>query len=166
MILTEVTPHLYIGIPGLATDTHTFFQRLRFRVNLYELRENRKVTPKVLRAIVANMLYEKRFGNYFIEPVIAGLDVKTGEPFVVALDVIGSGDPAQDFALAGTCADQAFGMCETLWKPDLGPDELFETISQALMNAFDRDAISGWGGVVHIIEKDKVTTKHLRTRMD
>ena len=24
------------------------------------------------------------------------------------------------------------------------------------MNAMDRDAISGWGAVVHIIEKDKV----------
>ena len=24
------------------------------------------------------------------------------------------------------------------------------------MNAMDRDAISGWGAVVHVIEKDKV----------
>jgi len=31
------------------------------------------------------------------------------------------------------------------------PDELFETISQALMNAVDRDAVSGWGAVVHIM---------------
>ena len=27
---------------------------------------------------------------------------------------------------------------------------------QAVMNAMDRDAISGWGAVVHIIEKNKV----------
>ena len=57
-------------------------------------------------------------------------------------------------------------MCETLWKPKMTPDELFECISQALMNAMDRDASSGWGAVVHIIEKDKVTTKNLKTRMD
>ncbi len=31
------------------------------------------------------------------------------------------------------------------------PEELFETISQALLNAVDRDALSGWGGVVHIM---------------
>ena len=42
-------------------------------------------------------------------------------------------------------------MCETLWKPDLGPDELFEVISQAFLNALDRDAISGMGAVVHIM---------------
>ena len=48
------------------------------------------------------------------------------------------------------------GMAETLWEPNMKPDDLFECISQAMMNAFDRDAISGWGAVVHIIEKDKV----------
>ena len=31
------------------------------------------------------------------------------------------------------------------------PDDLFETVSQALLNAVDRDAISGWGAVVHIM---------------
>lgn len=38
--------------------------------------------------------------------------------------------------------------------------------SQALVNAADRDAISGWGAVVYIIEKDKITEKHVKTRMD
>ncbi|OWR46591.1 Beta-ureidopropionase, partial [Danaus plexippus plexippus] len=37
---------------------------------------------------------------------------------------------------------------------------------QALVNAADRDAISGWGAVVYIIEKDKITEKHVKTRMD
>ena len=40
------------------------------------------------------------------------------------------------------------------------------SILQAVMNAMDRDAISGWGAVVHIIEKDKVTTRTFKTRMD
>ncbi len=31
------------------------------------------------------------------------------------------------------------------------PEDLFETISQALLNAVDRDAVSGWGAVVHIM---------------
>ena len=31
------------------------------------------------------------------------------------------------------------------------PEDLFETISQALVNAFDRDALSGWGAVVHVM---------------
>lgn len=57
----------------------------------------------------------------------------------------------EDFVVAGTCSEQLYGMCEALWEPDMEPNQLFETISQALMNAFDRDAISGWGAVVHVM---------------
>lgn len=57
----------------------------------------------------------------------------------------------KDFVVAGTCSEQLYGMCETLWEPDLEPNQLFETISQALVNACDRDAISGWGAVVYIM---------------
>lgn len=57
-------------------------------------------------------------------------------------------------------------MCETLWRPDLDPENLFEIASQAMLNAFDRDAITGWGASVYIIEKDKVTVRSLKTRMD
>ena len=57
-------------------------------------------------------------------------------------------------------------MCEALWQQDMTPDELFECIAQALTNAVDRDASSGWGAVVHIIEADKITIKKIKTRMD
>lgn len=56
----EIGPKLYVGIPGLATDTQTVFERLRFRTNVYELRENRRVSPEVLTAMVTNLLYEHR----------------------------------------------------------------------------------------------------------
>lgn len=46
------------------------------------------------------------------------------------------------------------------------PEDLFETISQALLNAVDRDALSGWGAHVYIIEKDKVTKRLLKGRQD
>lgn len=31
------------------------------------------------------------------------------------------------------------------------PEHLFETISQAMLNAVDRDAVSGMGVIVHIM---------------
>lgn len=161
----EVGPTLYVGFPGLATDTVTLYEKLRFRVNLYELRENRKIQPPALTSLLSNMLYEKRFGPYFINPVVAGLTADA-KPVLCVMDVLGCTTTCEDFVCTGTAEEQAYGLCETLWKPDMGPDELFETISQSLMNAFDRDAISGWGAVVYIIEKDKVTTKTLRARMD
>lgn len=110
------------------------------------------------------------FGYYFVEPVIAGLEVdeKTGEvtPFVTAQDLIGAPCFPGNFVVGGTCSESLYGMCETLYRPDMEPDELFESVSQALMASLDRDCLSGWGCVVHIITPDSITTKTLKARMD
>ncbi|MEJ1285359.1 proteasome (prosome macropain) subunit beta type 3 [Cricetulus griseus] len=111
---------LYIGLAGLATDVQTVAQRLKFRLNLYELKE----------------------------------------------DLIGCPMVTDDFVVSGTCSEQMYGMCESLWEPNMDPEHLFETISQAMLNAVDRDAVSGMGVIVHIIEKDKITTRTLKARMD
>jgi 20S proteasome subunit beta 3 len=42
-------------------------------------------------------------------------------------------------------------MAEGLWEEDLGPEELFETISQTLLGALERDALSGWGAIVRVM---------------
>ena len=31
------------------------------------------------------------------------------------------------------------------------PEDLFETISQCLLSGVDRDALSGWGGIVYVM---------------
>ncbi len=46
------------------------------------------------------------------------------------------------------------------------PDELFETLSQALLSAVDRDALSGWGAVVTIVTPEGAVTRTLKGRMD
>ena len=56
----EMGPRLYLGLPGLLTDTQTVHERLQFRLNLFELRENRRVAPKTFAAMVSNFLYERR----------------------------------------------------------------------------------------------------------
>lgn len=162
----EMGPHLYLGLPGLATDVQTVSQRLKFRLNLYELRENRRIKPRTFMSMVSNLLYERRFGPYFVEPIIVGLNEKDSKPYIASMDLIGCPMEVEDFVVGGTCGEQMYGMCESLYRPNMEPDDLFETISQALLNAVDTDAVSGWGAVVHIIEKDKVTTRTLRTRQD
>lgn len=162
----QIGDKLFLGLSGLATDIQTVSNLAKFRTNLYELRESRKISPKAFTSIMSNILYGRRFGPYFVEPIIAGLDPKTNKPFIASADLIGCLTEPEDFVVSGTCADQLYGMCESVWEPNLEPDDLFESISQALLNAQDRDALAGWGAVVHIIEKDKITTKTLKARMD
>ncbi len=155
----------FVGLAGLATDVQTMNNLLKFRKNLYELREEREMTPKVLSNLLSNLLYEKRFGPYFIEPVVAGLD-DNDEPFLSAMDLIGAPVYTDDFVVSGTATANMYGMCETLYKKDMEPEELFETLSQALLASVDRDALSGWGATVHIITKEGTISRELKGRMD
>lgn len=156
----------YLGLTGLATDVLTVSDLFRYKVNMYRLREERDIEPKTMANLVSSTLYEKRFGPYFVSPVIAGLDSRTGKPFICGFDSIGCIDFAKDFIVSGTSTDQLYGTCESFWEPDLGPEDLFETISQALLNSVDRDALAGWGAEVYVITKDKVTKRLLKGRQD
>jgi len=61
---------------------------------MYRLREERGIEPKTLAHLVSSTLYEKRFGPYFISPVVAGINSKTNEPFICGFDNIGFGSAA------------------------------------------------------------------------
>ncbi|KAH9828762.1 nucleophile aminohydrolase [Rhodofomes roseus] len=164
-----MTERTYVGLPGLATDVTTLHEQLRYRLNMYTIKEERTMEPETFIHLVSSTLYEKRWGPYFIEPVLAGMQKTPSgafRPFVASTDLIGCINFAKDFVVAGTASEKLFGVAEGLWEPDLEPEDLFETISQTLLNAVDRDAYSGWGAVVHVITKDKVVKRTLKGRMD
>jgi len=162
----KINDRCLIGLAGLTTDNQTFLEKVKFRTNLYRLREERDIKPTVLGNLVSSMLYEKRFGPYFVEPVICGLE-PDNTPFICGMDLIGAPLLANDFVVCGSTSSEAlFGMCESLYKPNLEPDDLFETISQALLSAVDRDALSGWGAMVFVLTKDSITTRTLKGRQD
>jgi 20S proteasome subunit beta 3 len=68
---------------------------------MYTIKEEREITPVTFTHLVSSTLYERRFGPYFIQPVIAGMqpipvtgsepDVssKRFKPFIAATDLIG-----------------------------------------------------------------------------
>eukprot|EP01120_Amphizonella_sp_Union-15-10_P001691 TRINITY_DN11840_c0_g1_i1.p1 TRINITY_DN11840_c0_g1~~TRINITY_DN11840_c0_g1_i1.p1 ORF type:complete len:220 (+),score=49.68 TRINITY_DN11840_c0_g1_i1:45-662(+) len=160
----RITDTCLVGLPGLLTDAQTFYQNLKFRVNLYNLKEERTIKPSTFSNMVMSMLYEKRFSPYFIEPIIAGIE--NGKPYLCGMDLIGAPLFAKDFVLGGSAAEAMYGMAETLWRPDLDDEELFEVVAQCLLSAVDRNAISGWGGIVYILNQDGLVAKTLKGRQD
>lgn len=56
-----------------------------------------------------------------------------------------------DFRVVGTSTESMLGACEAFYKPNLPPNELFEVACQSMVSALGRDALSGWGAVVHVL---------------
>jgi 20S proteasome subunit beta 3 len=169
----SINSKTYVALPGLATDVQTVVNKLKYRNKLYELREDREIRPRVFGSLVSSMLYEKRFGPFFVEPMIAGLErredwekdelLNTSQsnksnsnvnnkeekqseyvPFICAMDLIGAPVYTNDFLVGGTANEQLYGVCEAMYKPNMDPEQLFETVSQCLLAAVDRDCLSGW----------------------
>lgn len=156
---------LYVGMAGLVSDMQTLKQKLDFRLKMYELREERKISPQTFAALVSSMLYERRFGPWFVEPLIAGLG-EDNKPFLCGTDLIGAPVYTDNFLVSGTSGEELYGVCEALWRPGLEPEDLFEVISQTLLAAVDRDCLAGWGAEVTVIHKDGSFTRTLKSRQD
>ena len=161
----KVHDSLYMGLSGLATDVQRSFQRDRVQDGVVRVKEERKIKPQSFGNMLCSFLYEKRFGPWFVEPLVAGLQAD-GKPFICGMDLIGAPVYTDDFVVCGTAEDSLYGTCESMYRPNLDPEELFETISQCLLSAVDRDCLSGWGAEVIIITKDGVRTKTLKGRQD
>ena len=110
---------LFVGLSGLATDVQTVSEKLKFRINMYKLKEERDIKASTFTKMLSNMLYEKRFGPYFVGPIVAGLEGKENKPYIAGMDLIGATEEPKDFIAQGTCAENLVGMCETLYKPDM-----------------------------------------------
>ncbi|CAA2935075.1 proteasome subunit beta type-3-A [Olea europaea subsp. europaea] len=103
------------------------YQQLVFRHKLYQLREERDVKPETFASLISAILYKKRFGPYFCQPVIAGLGDED-KPFICTMDSIGAKELAKDFVVAGTASESLDGACESMFTPDMDSEELFETV--------------------------------------
>jgi len=104
-----------------------------------------------------------------VSPLIAGLD-KVGEneyePVIVTYDSIGYREHSGVFEVGGTAGELLYGACETFYKPDMNPDQLFEVVSNCLLSAIDRDSLAGWGAYVYILTPDEIIVRSLKTRQD
>merc|ERR1719498_2330774 len=61
-----------MGVSGLGTDVQTFNSLMKFKNNMYRLKEGKELRASTFTKLVSTSLYEKRFGPYFVSPIVAG----------------------------------------------------------------------------------------------
>ena len=163
----KIQDNILMGLSGLATDIQTFSLEMRRKVELYRIRENVDLTPQLFINLVSSTLYEHRFGPFFLNPIVVGLDVKDNyKPYVACYDSIGFITQSGEFQVAGTSSEMLYGACEAFFKPKMDSDQLFETCSQCLLSGINRDCFSGWGAVVYLMTPGKIECKRLKARQD
>lgn len=122
---------------------------MEYKVNMYQLREDRQMKPTTFASLVSSTLYEHRFGPYFVSPIVIGLE--EGKPYIATFDSIGCKSDSEPFCTAGTAADNLFGIAESYYQENYDAQQLEDVLANVLVSGVDRDILSGWEGVVYIM---------------
>ncbi|CAM9420505.1 unnamed protein product [Pylaiella littoralis] len=162
----KINGQLLCGFTGLWTDALTVMQDLSSEVALKSLEEgDRPISPAALAGLLSTLLYSRRGSPFFVEPIVAGLDSR-GKPYICGQDILGAPVEVDDFVVAGTSAQSLYGTCEAFFRVGMEREELFRAASRCLLSALERDCLSGYGAVVHLITEDGIESRELTTRMD
>ena len=156
----KIHDKLFIGLAGLLGDVSSIKQILDYEVSNFLLQENRFPNHFEVTNILSNLLYKNRFTPFFIEPILAGL-TKKGDPVISSMDIIGAVSNSNKFSVSGICTDELYGICESLWKPNMSDKELFKVVSKCINFATNRDCLSGWGACVYIVTENEIISKKI-----
>ena len=129
------------------------------------------ISAKSASTLLSHLLYTRRNGPYYVEPIVAGLEevaehhlegincqvktYKTYKPFLCAQDLIGAQSKSSAFVCSGAASKSLYGCAEALWRPNLKPEELLHICGRAFLSALERDCLSGYGAVLYLMEGGK-----------
>ena len=140
--LTEST---YILSSGMYADYTNLWKLLDERIKLYQLNLEKTPTTEAIAAMLAKILYEKRFFPFYAFNILAGLSSE-GEYILYSYDAVGSYDLHQIRAIGNSTEmiqpllDNQFTAYNSVLKPDhKTPDEIIEIIVDTFQSVAERD---------------------------
>jgi len=148
----KITDRLGLAAAGIIADMQAISRSLAAEVTLYELENNRPIRVKSAAKLLSQIMFSRRLLPYFTEIIIGGYD--PSGPHLFILDPWGS--LIEDkYAALGTGTKIAIGILEENYRENLSKENAKELAIRAIKTAIERDAVSGDGIDLLIIDSEK-----------
>jgi proteasome beta subunit len=148
--LFKIDENLGLTVAGLVGDAQVLARYLSAEVELYKLKRNTSMSVKAASTLMANILSGRRYFPYWVALVIGGMDQDGGH--VYSLDAAG-GAIEDTYVTTGSGSPYVYGVLEDNYKEGLSSTEGVDIALRALSAAMKRDAASGDGVDIAIINK-------------
>jgi proteasome beta subunit len=148
--LFKIDENLGLTVAGLVGDAQVLARYLSAEVELYKLKRNADMSVKAASTLMANILSGRRYFPYWVALVIGGMDPDGGH--VYSLDAAG-GAIEDTYVTTGSGSPYVYGVLEDNYKEGLSSSEGVDLAIRALSAAMKRDAASGDGIDIAIINK-------------
>lgn len=137
-----VTNTIGVGFAGIYGDMERLLKILRLEAQYYETEVGRSISVRSLAKYLSVLLFSYKVLPFYVETIVGGID-ESG-PRIYLLDPVGS--LIEDkYVAAGTGAPIAMGLIEPAYRDNMNVSEAKELAVKAIMEAIERDAVSGDG---------------------
>jgi proteasome beta subunit len=146
----KIDEHLALTTAGLVGDAQLLSRWLMAEAELFNLKRNQEMSVKAAATLMANILSGRRYFPYWVQLLIGGLDSEGGHVF--SLDAAGGAIP-DDYITTGSGSPYVYGILEDHYKENMTPNEGIDLAIRGVFTAMKRDAASGDGIDVILIDK-------------
>lgn len=152
MKIQNVDKHLGMTIAGGVADAQNLVDTMRYNANLYRIGNKRIIPVQSAARLCSNILFNQRYFPYYVQIIMAGYEGKgTGQ--IYNIDLFGS-LTEEKFISTGSGSPVAYGYLESEFKENMSVDEAYKVALQAIAAAIRRNAGTGDGINVVIIDKN------------
>ena len=153
MKIQKVDRHVGMTIAGGVADAQNLVDIMRYNSNIYRLTNKEPIPIKSAARLCSNVLFNQRYYPFFVQIILAGVDKTKEEGQIYNIDLFGS-MTSEKFISTGSGSPVAYGYLETEFKENLTVNDAYKIAIQAIAAAIRRNAGTGDGINVVIIDKD------------
>jgi proteasome beta subunit len=146
----KIDNHLALTTAGLVGDAQLLARWLMAEAELFNLKRGQEMSVKAAATLMANILSGRRYFPYWVQLLIGGLDSEGGH--VYSLDAAGGAIP-DNYITTGSGSPYVYGILEDYYKENMTPNDGVDLAIRGVFTAMKRDAASGNGIDVVLIEK-------------
>mmetsp|Transcript_25914 Transcript_25914/g.73451 ORF Transcript_25914/g.73451 Transcript_25914/m.73451 type:complete len:221 (+) Transcript_25914:625-1287(+) len=148
--LTGVHDRVYCCRSGSAADTQAISDIVRTQLSNHATELGRLPAVKTAASLFQRYCYEYK-DRLMAGIICAGYDeIEGGSVYSIPL---GGACIKQPFAIGGSGSTYIYGLCDSMWRPDMTREETRNFVKTALSHAMARDGSSG--GVIRTVVIDK-----------
>lgn len=148
--LFKIDENLGLTVAGLVGDAQTLARYITAEAELFRLKRGRPLTVKGCATLMANIVGGRSYYPYWVQLIIGGVDDDGGHTY--SIDAAG-GCIGDEYITTGSGSPYVYGVLEDHFKKGLSTDDGANLAIRGIGAAMKRDAASGNGLSVAIIDK-------------
>ncbi len=148
----KITDFVGACCAGMVADMQVLAMQMRALTKIRKMELKREIPPNSVAKMMSSLMYERRYYPLLTQVIVGGVD---GSSTIYTLDPLGSVLP-DDYAAVGTGAEMALGVLDQEYKSKMKEKEAVALAVKSIKSAIMRDAASGDGIDVLIVDKNGI----------